>query len=213
MKANAPRSLRPEDGRTPLRLRVCVTTKPERGLRGFTLIEIMIVVAIMAIVMGMTVPFAWKALRREGMTKAVNEVLEVCQNARAMAIIQGRPTYVVFHPEDGKFEVDGAAPAAPNPDGSAGTSAASANAILGPNAGLSGHFPANVAVASLRINGVSMMDSTIARVRFNPNGTSDELRMVLLSETRESRGIFTEITTGLATVESDAQKLSEEIGP
>jgi hypothetical protein len=45
-----------------------------------------------------------------------------------------------------------------------------------------------------------------ARVRFLPNGTCDELTLILLSDRGERREIMLEITTGLATVESDPLK-------
>src|SRR2546423_4519767 len=64
-----------------------------RAHSAFTLIEIMVVIAIMAIIMGMTVPFAYKALKKEGMGQAVSEVVEVCSHARARAIMGGEPTF------------------------------------------------------------------------------------------------------------------------
>src|SRR5207249_11397678 len=75
----------------------------------FTLIEIMIVVAIMAIVMGMSVPFVYHALHREKLHQAIRDVEEVCANARARAIIQGSMAEVVFHGgQEVRFEVAGA---------------------------------------------------------------------------------------------------------
>ena len=56
------------------------------------------------------------------------------------------------------------------------------------------------------------MDAEEAHVRFYPNGTCDELRIVLINlENRESRGIFLEVTTGLATIEGNPENLRKEI--
>ena len=82
--------------------------------------------------------------------------------------------------------------------------------------GLSGHFPESVAIASLKINGVRYvpredLDVHEARVRFFPNGTCDEMRLVLLSDTGEFSGVFLEITTSLSSVESDRFTLQAEM--
>jgi hypothetical protein len=45
-----------------------------------------------------------------------------------------------------------------------------------------------------------------ARVRFFPNGTCDELTLILLAEGGERREITLEVTTGLVNVESDPRK-------
>jgi prepilin-type N-terminal cleavage/methylation domain-containing protein len=64
----------------------------------FTLIEMMIVVAIIGLVAAMGMPSILQALRKDGMRKAVTEVKEVLDNARARAIYSGQATEVVFHP-------------------------------------------------------------------------------------------------------------------
>ena len=54
--------------------------------RAFTLIEMMIVVAIIGLVAAMGMPSILQTLRKNGMRKAVNDVREVLDNARAKAI-------------------------------------------------------------------------------------------------------------------------------
>src|SRR6266404_9771369 len=75
----------------------------------FTLIEIMAVVAIMAIVLTMSIPSIYRAMHKEGLRKAEWQILEVFTEARRQAIMQGSPVDVVFHPRDGHFEVAGGA--------------------------------------------------------------------------------------------------------
>ena len=82
-----------------------MSPKPQRA---FTLIEIMIVVAIMGIVMAMSVPFVYKVWRKAPMRKAVKDIVEVCSHARARAIMQGTITEVVFHPKENRLELAGA---------------------------------------------------------------------------------------------------------
>jgi prepilin-type N-terminal cleavage/methylation domain-containing protein len=184
----------------------------------FTLIEIMIVVAIMAIVMTMSVPIVYKVWHKAPMRKAVSDLVEVCSNARARAIMRGTTTEVVFRSEDMSFSVSGGG------GGGGGTSASGAAQTAAPmsgmptmsGAGLSGRLPENLAIASLKVNGIRYVPRTDvevheARVRFFPNGTCDEMKLVFLSEAGEVLGVFTEITTGLASVESDRYKLQAEM--
>jgi hypothetical protein len=176
----------------------------------------MIVVAIMAIVMTMSVPIVYKVWHKAPMRKVVSELVEVCSNARARAIMRGTMTEVVFHSDDGSFAVSGGA-AAPAPGSDAQQPAAPTSGMTAPSgSGLSGHLPENVAIASLKINGIRYVPRTDvdvheARVRFFPNGTCDEMRLVFMSDAGEFQGIFLEITTSLASVESDRFKLQEEM--
>jgi hypothetical protein len=175
----------------------------------------MIVVAIMAIVMTMSVPIVYKVWHKAPMRKAVSELVEVCSNARARAIMRGSMTEVVFHSDDGSFAVSGGAGAAPAPG--IGQTAAPMPGTPSPSgSGLSGQLPENVAIASLKINGIRYVPRTDvdvheARVRFFPNGTCDEMRLVFMSDAGEFQGVFLEITTSLASVESDRFKLQEEM--
>jgi prepilin-type N-terminal cleavage/methylation domain-containing protein len=188
---------------------------PRFALRnGFTLIEIMIVVAIMAIIMTMSVPIVYKVWHKAPMRKAVSELVEVCSNARARAIMHGNMTEVVFHSDDGRFEVSGGG-GAPS-SGGAQTAAPMSGMPTASGSGMSGQIPENVAIASLKINGIRYVpredvDVHEARVRFYPNGTCDEMRLVFLSDAGEFEGVFLEITTSLASVESDRFKLQAEM--
>src|ERR1035438_9390132 len=85
---------------------------------GFTLIEIMIVVAIMAIVMTMSVPIVYKVWHKAPLRKAVADVMAVCSLARQRAILQGTMTQVTFHPKENRLEVSGiASPSHPPGEG------------------------------------------------------------------------------------------------
>jgi len=171
------------------------------GSRGFTLIEIMIVVSIMAIAMTMSVPIVYKVWHKAPMRKAVADVVEVCSNARARAILHGTVTEVVFQPRDGLIGL-GAAPA---PKAAAKEKevnpALEAIAPERPGSGLSAQLSDRVIIETLDINmsGIEYNDAETAKVHFYPNGTSDEMRMILF-DGRDRIGIELEITTGLASV-------------
>jgi Tfp pilus assembly protein FimT len=162
----------------------------------------MIVVAIMGIVMAMSVPIVYKLWRKAPMRQAVKDIVEVCSHARARAIMQGQVTEVVFHPKQNRLELvgGGGAPHPANqPGGELPLSAPAAT-----RSGLSAQLDPQVIIETLDINmsGVEFNDADQARVRFYPNGISDEMRMILF-DGRDRMGIELEITTGLASVVAD----------
>jgi prepilin-type N-terminal cleavage/methylation domain-containing protein len=187
--------------------------KPDWGRReAFTLIEIMIVVAIMAIAMTMSVPIVYKVWHKAPLRKAVSDVVEVCSNARARAIMQGTPTEVVFHPRDGLVGLGtGAAPKAEAGSGSSkdgpGAGVKAAVPEIAPSqagSGLSAQLGDRVIIETLDINmsGIEYNDAEVARIKFYPNGTADEMRMILF-DGKDRVGLETEITTGLVNVVPD----------
>lgn len=154
------------------------------GSRGaFTLIEIMVVVAIMGVVLAAGVPSIRNFLHREGFRKTVNDIAEVCKAARARAIVQGVPTQVVFYPQDRRCEVAGGSGA-----GGSGGLAVTAELDQG------------TIIDMLDVNLTERRDDEVARVTFYPEGTCDEMLLILRSDHNEQRGIQLEITTGLARV-------------
>jgi prepilin-type N-terminal cleavage/methylation domain-containing protein len=178
-----------------------------RSRVAFTLIEIMVVVAIMAVVLTMSVPIIYRTFHKEALRKAVTDVIEVCSNARARAILQGSMTEVVWHPKEQRLEVSGG-------NGAQVATHPSANVEVGnaaPTAsGLSAQIPNNIIIRMLAINLVPDYEQAeVAHVRFYPNGTCDEMVLILQSDQNEQRGISLEVTTSLATVlyEADLQKL------
>jgi len=176
----------------------------ERALgRGFTLLEMMIVVAIMAIIMTMGVPVMYKLWHKAPMIKAVRDTQEVLQNARARAILQGHMVEVIFHPQSRSFEVSGAAAVAPRvrraeTDDLGAIEPPPAAAL---HSGMSAQLDESIRFEMLDVNHQpDFADQEVAHVHFWPNGTCDELTVVLLSEKNERYKITLEVTTGLATV-------------
>jgi prepilin-type N-terminal cleavage/methylation domain-containing protein len=169
---------------------------------GFTLIEMMIVVGIMCIIMTMGAPVMYRLWHKAPMIRAVRETQEVLQNARARAILQGHTTEVVFHPQSRTFEVSGAAAAAAPQRRveSDDLGALEPAPAAPPHSGLSGQWDESILIEMLDVNLTEYKDTEVAHVKFYPNGTCDELTIVLHSTRNEWYKITTEVTTGLSTV-------------
>jgi type II secretion system protein H len=172
--------------------------------QGFTLIEIMMVVAIMGIVLAIGIPSIYHMVHKESLSSGVRDVVEVCSNARAQAILRGVEMHLVIHPRDGRFEVraaGGGAPAethASEPEFNPRPAPSPQTGGLASSAQLSDQ----VLIEMLDINFAEYKDADEAYVRFFPNGTSDEFTLVLHSDRNEYRKISLEVVTALANVDA-----------
>jgi type II secretion system protein H len=138
--------------------------------QAFTLIEIMIVVAIIGLMAAISAPALLSMLQKDGMRKAESDVTELLGDARAQAILKGQTTDVSFRPADNRL------------DSSTGKSVTLAEGI---------------AMEGIGINLMDFSETEVSRVRFFPNGTSDELTLVLHSGD-DWRKITLEFSTALA---------------
>ena len=74
-----------------------------------------------------------------------------------------------------------------------------------PGAGQVAVVPDDFVIEMLDINLSEYKESDWARVHFYPNGTSDEMTLVLRSPKSEWKKISLEVTTGLASVDEVAR--------
>ena len=192
------------EGRGPESSVLCAANSdarpPTLGTRpgnAFTLIEVMVVVGIMGIILAMGIPSIYKLMSKEGMRKATSDVEDVCRNARARAIFSGAPMDVVFHPLERRLEVSGGSPS-PEAGGEpvAGRTSSPASSSSG------AQIDEDITIEMLDINLSEYKDSEWARVRFYPNGTSDEMTLVLRSSKNEWKKVTLEVTTGFTSVDN-----------
>lgn len=157
-------------------------------VNAFTLIELMMVVAIIGLMMATGVPAILSVTREAPMRRAVNDVLEICSQARAQAILHEQTMTVVFHPRLRQIAFGGPAASGPVvPSTRVGKAVTSSE------------FDPSVVIEGLGINNLDYTESDEARVRFFANGTSDEMTLVL-SSGGEYRKITLEVTTALVSV-------------
>jgi len=124
----------------------------ESAPRGFTLIEVMMVVAILGLTLTMGLPSFLHVMQREGMRKAEYDMVEACKEARRAAIMNDQTASLVLHPLAGTIEVPGTYQA---------------------------QLPNEISILTLGVNFVELKDADAAIVHFFPNGTSDEFTIVL----------------------------------
>jgi len=173
----------------------------------------------MAIVMTISVPFLHNAIdRRKGMNGAVRDVQEACKMARDWAILQQTPQELRIRPADGVFEVGAAGSRdsserdrlfSPDVAGKDWRMEDKPAATPGGKGGgsFSVKLPEGVVIEGLGVNGEDWTEDEVARVRFYPNGTSDEMSVVLYrGESNERRNVWLEVVTGLAEIETDPAK-------
>jgi len=141
--------------------------------QAFTLIEIMIVVGIIGLMAAISVPSLMAVMQKDGMRKAVGDVTDLLGAARAQAILKGQTTYVSFRPADNRLD-----------------SSIDKSVTL----------PDGIAMEGIGINLMDFSKTEESRVRFFPNGTCDELTLVLHSGD-DWRKITLEFSTALATAE------------
>lgn len=177
------------------RNRVAGRAFARRATAAFTLIEILIVCALMALICATAVPSLYQITKKEGMRRAVGDLKDVCDNARSQAIFTGREVAVVFYPPQRKFGIGGS-----------GAATISMNTELSsvpefepaPGTGTTGVIPDDISLEMLDVNLSEYKDSEWTRIRFYPNGTCDEATIVYRSD-KEYRKITLEPTTGLLT--------------
>ena len=142
----------------------------------FTLIEIMMVVAILGLALTMGFPSFVRALRKEGMGKADRDLVLACQEARRAAIMNNQRTDLVIRPLDRTISVPGG---------------------FGPEV-----IPLDVQIDIMGVNFIQMEKAEEARVHFFPGGTSDVFTIVLHSADGAYRKISLDTVTALVRIDN-----------
>ena len=163
-----------------------------RERKGFTLIEMMIVLAMAALFMAIGVPQFMRSLNREGFRKATSDLMEGFSTARAKAILSGGTAELVIRPKDMSISVTGGGVSEENQE--------KGPKIESPS--FSAQMPTGVYWEILGVNNVELQEEDEVRVRFFSNGTCDEFDAVLRGPNGEIRRVTLEVITGIADMET-----------
>ena len=189
----------PGSGTRPLML-----LKTLGSSRAFTLIELMVVVGVMGVALTMGLPIVYRMRHEAPLRKAVRDIIEVCSQARARAILQSKAVAVVFHPRDHRLEVEGGGGV------QAGKSGVDIGGAAPLGSGTVAEISDRVVIEMLDVDLTEYKDSEVVKVWFYPNGVCDELTLILFDPSvgQDPRRVISfEVTTGLANVEVDPRAL------
>lgn len=182
------------------------------GRRGFTLIELMVAMAIAAMLLLVAIPNL-RGLKKPPLVRATEDFVNGCREARARAILTGRPMQLAIEGGGGTIRVEPAPTLAPaNFDAGAGYSSGFESTSPTPSSDskplFSAHLPEDVAFRKLVVNLKNVFDARsqsganaqTALVRFYPNGTSDALLAELLVDQSEVFQITLDVIVGQPNV-------------
>jgi type II secretory pathway pseudopilin PulG len=188
----------------------------------------MVAVGIMAVIMTVAIPNLYRAMQQNSMRKAVSDVMEACNVARSKAILDNTTVELRIRPGDRSLSVSAAAgpshgaagamdPGGFGPGGSLpdrvdyqwGDRMVDHSGPASGSSSFSAKLGDSIIIEGLGVNGEDWTEDAEARVRFRPNGTCDEMSIVLCSDKGERRNIWLEAVTGLAEVEVDIFKFRD----
>ncbi|MDB6020258.1 MAG: hypothetical protein JWQ04_115, partial [Pedosphaera sp.] len=139
----------------------------------FTLIELMMVVAIMVIAMALSYPAISDMVHRAPMAQAVKDVMEKCRYARAQAILTGKTMEFRIYPQDLRIEVaEAPADTVPGSTPPVNSDAAPATGGYVPkdpsDSSHTAQISGEVTLEMVDVNFTSYKEADVARVRFYP---------------------------------------------
>jgi prepilin-type N-terminal cleavage/methylation domain-containing protein len=166
----------------------------------FTLIEIMIVVGIMAVIMAIAIPSIYQQMHKDAMRQAVSDLSEACGQARARAILNGVSTEVRIRPRERSISVIESA-TRPASTGNSSYSFQGDELVehrAGGGAIFSATLSEHVLIDYIEVNTeTALQELGEVTCLFYPNGTCDEMGIVLRSDKGEVRKLTTEVVTGM----------------
>jgi type II secretion system protein H len=80
--------------------------KRQLRFRGFTLIELILVLALLAIIMALSAPMLSRSLRQRGVDQEASRFLALLEYGRSEAVSQGVPMMIWLAPTTGRYGVE-----------------------------------------------------------------------------------------------------------
>ncbi|MCF7668292.1 MAG: prepilin-type N-terminal cleavage/methylation domain-containing protein [Verrucomicrobia bacterium] len=148
---------------------------------GFTLLEIMIVVCIMAVIMTIGLPAAFSVVEKNPMRQAISDVVEACSHARAKAVFSDSVSAVVINPQSGAINVVRVSSnsGGKEPKNEITLGGGDTDGVRLSGSVFSAELSGELELEMVDVNFTEFKDAERAVVRFYPNGTSDRFTLVM----------------------------------
>ncbi|MGB0579491.1 MAG: pilus assembly FimT family protein [Limisphaerales bacterium] len=166
------------------------------GQRGFTLIEIMMVVGLIVIMFTVAIPTFARAHNQRAMKVVTDEMMELMHTARAQAIMRGVTMEVRINPLDQTFSVVSTGQSSELEKRVSSSSADTKRGRFSMDLGT------DVRIELLRINSddLEAAEDTVA-MRFYSNGTADAFHLLVSAVQGDMRKFTVDPITGRADYE------------
>jgi len=157
----------------------------------YSLIEIMMVLAVISLVLGFGLPAIIRWDKGQSFQSVISDLVDLCNTARTRAILRCEPVDLVFEPGRRLALIESDQDVKPSQVKLTGL----------PTMRTSVYFPDDIYFEMLDVNFVEYKDAEQCRVRFYPNGTCEELTVVLRSSDGRFAKLALEPTTSIPKVE------------
>jgi prepilin-type N-terminal cleavage/methylation domain-containing protein len=177
-----------------------VVNRPAASRRGFTLIEVMIVVIILAVIAGAIIPNVASSIgstRLEAAASQVGSVLEFCYSAASGT---GRTHGLVFDGDGRRFQVVAEVP--PDPEQSSGVMETPVLEPVSLPGLLSRQLPEGIVLESVAAFETDLLqgENNQVRILFFPDGTTEFANLYLSDASGEQRLIEVNGFNGVVTI-------------
>jgi type II secretion system protein H len=160
--------------------------KIKRRRAGFTLVEIMVVVAIMGLLLGLALMNFHALNKKEPLEQAVSDLEGLCRRARTEAIVKSRPMDLTLDSEGRRFELATAPHAQNAPDLETGLLVATVQEAVALDQAV---LPPGVEFEIILPEEPPDSETPgVVVIRFYPNGTAEPLEALMIMS---GEGVYT----------------------
>jgi general secretion pathway protein H len=184
------------------------SSSPQQAARGFTLIELMIVLVIMSFVLALAGPAVTRGLSGLTLKTAAKKVAAALRYARSQAVNRAQPYSAIFDREHGRIVIRGIPRPLP-PDQTAAeaepeekTADAAGAEAQKPEIKIVA-LPEGITLKEITIGGTEITGTKdeLAQIVFYPDGTSQGGELVLVDSRERQYQVNVAFLTGVVTIE------------
>jgi len=183
------------------------SSSPQQAGRGFTMIELMIVLVIMGFVLALAGPMVTRGLSGLTLKTAAKKVAAALRYARSQAVNRAQPYSVIFDREHGRIVIRGIPRPIPLPDQAEQEAepeekAADEAEAQKPEIKIV-ELPEGITLKEIMVGGIEITGTKdeLAQLVFYPDGTSQGGELVLADSRERQYQVKVAFLTGVVTIE------------